>query len=160
MQHSTSTGYYLVHANIAHAKGPLDAPVMAGFVSQADEVNSLAERTPGFVAAQPKLPDEGTVYKDPFLLNVSLWESVESLDAFTHQGKHAEALERRAEWFVQDPTKPAYVLYWIPKGQLPTERDIKGRLDHLARHGPTPYAFTFAQRFTASEAAAFQPAVP
>ena len=106
----------------------------------------------GQKAAQPKLPDEGAVYVAPFLLNVSIWESLEGLETFTHQGKHATALEQRAQWFVQDGTQPTYVLYWIPKGHVVTEKDIKERLDHLGKHGPTPYAFTFEQPFTRSQA--------
>jgi hypothetical protein len=119
---------------------------MADFVAQVEEINSLARSTAGFVA-QPTLPDEGAVYAAPRLLNVSMWESVESLDAFTHQGKHAAALERRSEWFEQAEASPNYVLYWVPKGHIVTEREIKERLDHLAQHGPTPYAFTFKQPF-------------
>ena len=65
------------------------------------------------------------------MLNVSLWESVESLDAFTHQGKHALALQRREQWFDQGGTSPRYVLYWIPKGHVVTENEVKERLEHL-----------------------------
>src|SRR5947208_15596801 len=100
MRPSGTSDYHLVHANVAHARAPLDSPVMAGFVAQVEEVNALARSAPGFVA-QPTPPDEGTVYKAPFLLNVSVWESLESLDTFTYQGKHASALERRGEWFIQ-----------------------------------------------------------
>ena len=101
---STSV-YHLVHANVAHARAPLDSPVMAGFVAQVEEINALARQAAGFVA-QPRLPDEGAIYTGPFLLNVSIWESLESLDVFTHQGKHASALERRGEWFAQPGTNP------------------------------------------------------
>ena len=145
---------FLVHANVAHARGPLDSPVMADFVSQVEEMNALAHRAAGFVA-QPKLPDEGAVYSAPLLLNVSVWESVETLDAFTHQGKHALTLEQRAKWFVQADTKPAYVLFWVPKGHTVTEKEIKDRLDYLGKHGATPYAFTFERRFTTTQAAEY-----
>src|SRR5262249_33455004 len=111
-----------------------------------EEINSLARRAPGFVA-QPSLPDEGAIFAAPFLLNVSIWEDIESLDAFTHQGKHAEALERRGEWFHQGQTNPTYVLFWILSGHVVTEKEIQERLDHLDKHGATPYAFTFARRF-------------
>jgi catechol 2,3-dioxygenase-like lactoylglutathione lyase family enzyme len=144
-------GYHLVHANVAHAKGPLDSPVMTGFISQVDEINSLARRAMGFVA-QPQLPDEGDVYRAPFLVNVSVWESVESLDAFTHQGEHGAMLERRGEWFRQQKAGPAYVLYWVSEGHVVTEKEVKERLDHLANYGPTPYAFTFEHRITAAQA--------
>jgi hypothetical protein len=119
---------------------------MADFVAQVEEINALARRAAGFVA-QPALPDEGAVYTAPLLLNVSIWESVESLDAFTHQGKHAAALERRAEWFEQAGASPNYVLYWIPEGHTVTEKEVKERLDHLAKFGPAPDAFTFRQPF-------------
>ena len=146
MNQSKRSEYHLVHANVAHARAPLDSALMAGFVSQVDEINSRARATTGFVA-MPTLLDAGTVYSTPFLLNVSIWESIESLDAFTHQGKHATALERRGEWFEKHSAKPSYVLYWIPKGHIVTEKEIKERLDHLGKHGATPYAFTFKQPF-------------
>ena len=138
--------FHLVHANVAHAKGPLDSPLMTSFVAQVEEINSLARAALGFVS-QPTLPDEGSIYTAPFLLNVSVWESVETLDAFTHQGKHAQALERRGEWFEQSGTRPTYVLYWVPKGHTITENEVKDRLDFLARHGPSPYAFMFEKPF-------------
>jgi catechol 2,3-dioxygenase-like lactoylglutathione lyase family enzyme len=143
--------YHLVHANVARARGPLDSPVMAGFVSQVEEINALARGAAGFVA-QPRLPDEGGVYSASFLVNVSVLESVESLDAFTHEGKHATMLERRGEWFHPPTAGSTYVLYWLPKGHVVTEKEVKERLDHLGRYGPTPYAFTFAHRFTAAQA--------
>ena len=149
--------YRLVHANVARAKAPLDSPLMAEFVSLVDEINALARRAPGFVA-QPTPPDDGSVFRAPLLLNVSIWESIEQLDAFTHEGKHAEALERRAEWFDQGGTDPKYVLFWMPATDAVTEREVRRRLDHLREHGPTPYAFTFDRRFTAQEAREFVPA--
>jgi Domain of unknown function (DUF3291) len=35
--------------NIGHIKAPLESEVMAGFVGRLDEINALAERSPGFV---------------------------------------------------------------------------------------------------------------
>jgi hypothetical protein len=146
MSPSSAGAYHLVHANVARARAPLDSPLMASFVAQVEEINALARHAAGFVA-QPTPSDEGAVYAAPLLLNVSVWESVESLDAFTHQGKHAEALERREEWFEQAGTRPNYVLYWVLEGHIVTEKEIEQRLDHLAKYGPTPYAFTFKGLF-------------
>src|SRR5262249_34687764 len=112
MNQANTNDYHLVHANLAHARAALDSPLMAGFVAQVDEIGALARGAAGFVSV-PTPPDEGVIYKAPFLLNVSIWESVETLDAFTHQGKHAAALERRGEWFDQEEARPGYVLYWI-----------------------------------------------
>jgi hypothetical protein len=40
-------------------------------------------------------------------------------------------------------------------GHFPTEAEVKHRLDHLAAHGATPYAFTFERPFTVAEAVVF-----
>jgi len=142
------TGYKLVHANVAHARAPLDDDIMMGFTAMVDEINRLASRAPGFIS-EPTLSDEGTVYQPPFLLNVSLWNSIRNLKEFVYQGKHAMALEHREQWFFQDEFNN-YVLYWIPQGQYPTEREVKERLDSLRRNGPTAYAFTFKYPFSAT----------
>ncbi len=126
--------YYLVHANIAIMRAPLDDPIMAGFVNQVDQINAIARASRGFVS-QPATPDEGIVFTDRMLLNLSIWESVEDLDHFTHQGLHALALEQRAEWFEQS-VRPNYVLYWVPVGHIPSEAEVKQRIDHLKQHGP------------------------
>jgi len=138
--------YHLAHANIAIARAPLDDPLMAGFVARVDEIDALAAACPGYVS-QPTPPDEGTVYTGPSMLNLSIWESVEALEQFTYTGEHALMLERRAEWFHQR-AGPNYVLFWFPEGQIPSEREVQARLEHLAAYGATPYAFTFDQRFT------------
>jgi hypothetical protein len=145
--------YHLVHANVARMRAPLDNPKMAGFMARIEEIDALAQNSPGFVA-QPTPADEGAVYKDDVLLNMSIWESVESLYVFTYSGRHAQALARRAEWFEQEDG-PAYVLYWAPVGHIPTEKEIKERFDHLRRHGATPRAFTFEQRFSVKAALAY-----
>lgn len=69
---------------------------------------------------------------------------------FTYTSVHAEMLARREEWFEQSDL-PAYVLFWLPEGLIPTEKEIKVRFIHLKRHGATPHAFTFDQRFSVNE---------
>jgi hypothetical protein len=59
-------------------------------------------------------------------------------------------LERRAEWFHQH-ARPNYVLFWFPEGQVPTEREVRARIEHLAASGATPHAFTFDLRFSVQE---------
>jgi hypothetical protein len=147
--------HHLIHANVAVMRAPLSDPIMAEFLEQADEIDAIAQNSPGFVA-QPSPPDEGQVYSGRTLLNLSVWESVESLERFTRGGRHATALARRADWFKQDD-RPNYVLFWAPAGHIPTEAEVKGRLDYLTAHGPTPYAFTFDQRFTVEDGTAFRP---
>jgi hypothetical protein len=139
----------LVHANVAIPRAPLDHPMMAGFVSQVDEINDLAAQSPGFVA-HPTPVDQGEAFNCIELINLSIWESVDSLNHFTHDGQHAVALQRRAEWFEQND-RTGYVLYWAPIGHFPTKAEVKQRLGHLKQHGPTPLAFAFERQFTVDE---------
>lgn len=41
--------YYLAQINIARTLAPLDDPLMADFVAQLDEINALADSSPGFI---------------------------------------------------------------------------------------------------------------
>jgi hypothetical protein len=145
--------YQLVHANIATPRAPLEDPLMRDFVERIDEIDALAQGWPGFIA-QPMLPDERLIFSEPILVNVSTWESVENLREFTYASKHAEFLKRRTDWFIQSDL-PAYVLYWAPADQVPTEAEIKLRRDHLHWNGATPLAFTFDEPYTVDEMLAF-----
>ena len=145
--------YQIVHANIAVPRAPLDDPIMAGFVTQVDEINALAYSAPGFVA-QSEPPDAGEVFPEGILVNMSVWRSVADLERFTHHGLHALALDRRAGWFEQS-SDAGYVLYWVPAGHAPSEREVKRRIDHLKEYGPTPYAFSFGHRFTIDDMLAY-----
>jgi hypothetical protein len=84
------------------------------------------------------------------LLNLSIWESVEDLEIFTYQGVHALMLERRREWF-ESHDGPNYVLFWEMAGHIPSESEMKQGVEYLANQGPTPFAFTFDNRFTVGE---------
>jgi hypothetical protein len=42
-------GYWLAQANVAYALAPHDDPKLAGFMARLDELNALAEKSPGFV---------------------------------------------------------------------------------------------------------------
>ena len=148
------TIYHLVHANIATMRALFDDPLMADFVAMAEKIDALAHASPGFIA-QPTPPDEGAVFRKKTLLNLSIWESVERLEQFTYTGEHALALARRAEWFEQRPG-PNYVLFWLPAGEIPSEAEMKRRVDYLAIHGPTPFAFRFDRRFTVQEMLRFE----
>lgn len=149
----TSTIYHLVEADLSIPLASLDDPRMAEFVDCQDEIDVLARRWDGFIG-QPVLPDAGLIYHEPAMLNVSIWDSIENLHRFTYASKHGEMLSRRAEWFVRSD-QPTYVLYWIPAGEIPTEREVKRRFDHLCERGATPHAFTFESPFTVDEMLAF-----
>jgi hypothetical protein len=146
--------YHLIHANLAIARAPLNDPLMADFVTLGREIDALAAAAPGFIA-MPTLPDTAALYSGQAMLNVSIWQSAEALAHFTHNGKHAQALSHRLAWF-EPSCKPNYILFWIPAGEPPTEKEIKHRFDILVRRGPTPLAFTFKDSFISQDLEAFE----
>lgn len=144
--------FQLAHINVARMRGGWDDPVMAGFVAQLGTVNAIAEASPGFVW-RLQLEDDAAaarrVFGDPqVLFNVSTWESVEALRAFSYAGTHLAALRDRQQWFAR-PESAHLALWWVPAGHRPTLEEGRDRLVCLDRRGPTPEAFTFQQPFPA-----------
>ena len=42
-------GWEIAQLNVGRAVAPMDAPPMADFMARLDDINALAERSPGFV---------------------------------------------------------------------------------------------------------------
>jgi len=145
-------GFHLAQFNIGRIRGPIDGPVMEGFVSQLAHINALAEATPGFVWRLQTAEGDATAlrpYDDPMMLvNMSVWESLEALHGYVYQSPHVGPLRERKSWF-ETPTEAILVLWWIPAGHIPTVEEAKERLAHLRQHGPTAHAFTFRHAFPA-----------
>jgi hypothetical protein len=141
---------HLAQANIAGLKAPLDSPELQDFVARLDEINTLADRSPGFVWRLQGTAGNAT-YLRPFedervIFNMSVWEDVESLKAYVYDSAHREVLRRRADWFTR--MEGAYVaLWWIPVGHIPSIAEAKERLAHLEAHGPSEQSFTFQRPF-------------
>jgi heme-degrading monooxygenase HmoA len=146
---------HLVQYNIGRLTAPLDSPQLKDFVDNLAEINGLAERSPGYVW---RLTDDGGVaatglrpYEPDVIVNLSVWESLEHLRAFTYRTVHLSFLRRRREFF--RPYPGAYqVLWWIPAGSRPTVAEAMRRLALLESGGPGPAAFTFRQPFPAGDA--------
>lgn len=155
--------YHLAEVNLALMRAPLDDPIMADFVAWLEEINALAESSTGFVWRLKTEEGDATslrVFENEYIIvNMSVWESVETLYQYAYYSKHVEAFRRRGEWFERMET-PILVMWWIPAGTLPTVQDAKAKLEMLQKHGATPQAFTFKQQFTVAEMlAAEQPAL-
>lgn len=144
--------YHLAQVNLARLKAPLTDPALAGFVARLDEINALADASPGFVWRLQTPAGNATnlrPYADErILVNMSVWETLAALRAYVFQGAHAEVLRQRQGWF--EKFGQAYTaLWWVPAGHRPGLPEAKDRLDHLTQCGPSPYAFTFRQPFPA-----------
>ena len=143
-------GYHLAQINISRLLAPLDDPQIAGFVSQLDEINALADDAAGFVWRLQSSSGNATdiAYNDdPFVIvNMSVWESVEALRNFVYKSEHIRVFRDRANWF-EKAAKPNYCLWWIPIGHIPSVAEGRERLEHYQANGATPYSFWFSQQF-------------
>lgn len=138
--------YQLAQINIARLIAPLDDPRIEEFVNQLDQINALAEQSPGFVW---RLKDESNnateinPYDDPLIIvNMSVWQSPEALMQFTYRSSHVEVFRNRKKWFL--PLRQSHLaLWWITQGNYPSAEDGKARLDYLDKYGESIEAFTF-----------------
>jgi Domain of unknown function (DUF3291) len=144
--------YQLAQINIARLIAPIDDPKIAEFVSQLDSINALADHSPGFVWRLQSNSGNATdiAYNDdPFIIvNMSVWESLESLRNFAYRSDHVRVFRDRAKWF-EKMDKPNYCLWWVPGGHHPSVAEGRERLEHYQKYGSTPHAFWFSQHFPA-----------
>ena len=122
-------------------------PANRDFVAALDAVNARADGQPGFIWRLVGDGGDATdvrAFDDPdTLVNLSVWTDADALRAFVYgDALHRAIMMRRREWF--DRIETYLALWWIPVGVTPTPEDGRARLEHLARHGPTPHAFGFA----------------
>jgi hypothetical protein len=141
--------WHLAQVNIAFPHGPMDSEVMDGFVAALEPINALADGAPGFVWRLQDDDGDATAIRpfddDRLMINMSLWESADSLWDFVYDSDHLGVMRQRREWFTRMDLY--MVLWWVPAGERPTTDDAKDRLEHLRANGPTPHAFTFKRRF-------------
>ena len=159
--------FHLAQVNIARMKGPLESEVMAGFVARLEEINSLADRSPGFVWRLQTDAGDATYLRpyddDRILFNLSVWQTVDALKDYVYRTAHAELLRERRSWF-EHFAGVAIALWWVPAGHLPSVDEAKQRLAYLEEHGPSHFAFSFKTVHPPDEAflsnldwSAFQP---
>ncbi len=142
--------FHLAQLNIGRVRAPLEDPIMKGFVDRLEDLNALADASPGFVWRLQTSAGNATYFRpypedDRLLMNMSVWESVEALRRYVYKSGHAEMLKQRHEWF--EPVRVYLALWWVPAGHRPGIDEAKQRLAHLEAHGPTQFAFTFKTVF-------------
>jgi len=123
---------------------------MRGFMEKLDEINALAETSPGFVwrlkseagnATDIQVSDDAQ-----FIVNLSVWEDVDSLFDYVYRTAHTKVMAQRRQWFERSE-KPHMVMWWVNAGHRPDPQEGLDLLDLLYAEGPSPRAFTFKQRF-------------
>jgi uncharacterized protein DUF3291 len=154
------TRWWLAQVNVAHMRAPLEDPLMAGFRSQLERINALADRSPGFVwRLQSEAGDATSIraYDDPLVLfNMSVWESLEALHAYVYKSDHVGPLRGRRAWF-HLPQVATLALWWVQEGHRPSVGEGVAKLELLRARGTTAAAFSFRYPFPAPGAAPREP---
>lgn len=142
------SAHHLAQINIGRLLHPIDHPAIAAFVRELDSINALAESSPGYIwrLKSPEGNATDIAYNDdPFVIvNMSVWDSIESLKNYVYHSRHLEIFKQRASWF-EKMSKPHYCLWWIPSGHTPTVVEARERLEHYQQHGSTPHSFWFSE---------------
>ena len=144
------SSYHLAQFNIGRMLAPKGDPEVAGFFDALDEINALADHSPGFVWRLQTDAGNATdihAYEDELLLlNLSVWDSIAALEAYVLRSDHFGYLRRRSEWFERSK-EPTTCMWWIPAGHVPTIDEANKALETLRDNGPTEASFTFRKRF-------------
>ena len=148
--------FQLAEINIARMKGVnINDPIMQEFVENLERVNSIAEASEGFVW---RLKDENNnaTSMNPYddeqvIINVSVWESFETLEHVMYQTFHSDFLKRRKEWFQNFGTAHT-AMWWIPAGKFPTLQEAVDQLDYLQKNGASEKVFDFRNKLPAPKA--------
>ncbi len=138
--------YHIAQLNIGKLLHPMEHPAIAGFKDNLEQINRLAERSQGFIW---RLKDDSgnathiQVFHDPLIIvNMSVWESVETLQSFVYLTEHKKFIQKRHLWFEKLST-PYMAIWWISEGHIPSLEEALDRLNHLIKEGESEYAFTF-----------------
>jgi Domain of unknown function (DUF3291) len=147
--------HQLAQVNVARLLEPYDSPRLADFVAALDEVNASADAAPGFVwrlqteegnATSIRAFEFDVAESAGVIVNMSVWESVEALSDWVYGSDHRSVLVRRRQWF-ERMSDATLALWWVPEGHVPSTQEAELRVQHLRQRGPTPYAFTFKDRY-------------
>ncbi|MEM6485448.1 MAG: DUF3291 domain-containing protein [Pseudomonadota bacterium] len=144
--------WHVAQINVGTIKYPTEDPRMQGFMSRLDEINAIADTTPGFVwrlqSESGNATDIDVGGPALFIANMSVWESVEVLFDYVYRTTHRDLMVKRRGWF-EKPSSIYQALWWIPAGHVPSVEEGLRRIELLKKRGPTPDAFTFKSRYPA-----------
>ena len=131
--------------NVAQMKHPKDAPEMQSFFNAVPHVQRLAESSPGFIWRELN-EDDPTIGKRlgaDFIVNLSAWESLDSLYAFVFSQSHRQIMMARDHWFTH-VGKALSVVWFANDAPYPSWDQAIDRLEMLWQNGPTRDAFDYS----------------
>lgn len=129
--------------NLADMKYPRSDPRMNGFFDNVDRMNTLAEKSAGFVwRLIEERNDERRAAQvaGSTLTTLSVWESPEHLGDYVFNTIHVQFYMRRHEWF-EVIERQHFVLFPVTAPNWPSEAQAIERLEHFQEHGSTDFSF-------------------
>lgn len=154
--------YNLAQVNIGRVRAPIDDPMLASFVARLEDINALADATPGFVWRLQTDAGDATAFRpyedDRILVNLSVWEGPEQLRQFVYRSAHVDVMRQRKAWFERFDGM-YYALWWVPAGHTPSIDEAKERLEHLRVHGESAHSFSFAKVFPSPDSPDSSPSI-
>jgi len=94
--------------------------------------------------------DDATSFKpyndEQVIINISVWDSIESLKDFVFKTFHSDFLKRRKEWF-KSYGKIQVAMWWIQEGEIPTIEEAVDKLEYLQKNVPSEMVFDFKNIF-------------
>ncbi|HZN98177.1 MAG TPA: DUF3291 domain-containing protein [Gemmatimonadales bacterium] len=129
----SGVAWHLAQVNIGRARGAITDPVMQGFVAKLDEINALAEQTPGFVWRLQTEDGDATAIRpygdERIMINMSVWADLEALRGYVFRSAHAAVMRQRREWF--ERFEGVFQQAFDPEGHpFVRERHLGRRLSH------------------------------
>jgi hypothetical protein len=139
----------IAQLNVARFRKAKADPANQAFMDALDHVNAQADVADGFIwrlvgegDANDATAIEAVAGDADFIVNLSVWRDVPTLEAFAYrQADHRAVLAKRSEWFLS--VEPSLALWEVPDGHIPTVAEALDKLAQLGREGPSAAVFTF-----------------
>ena len=131
--------------NFARLRRPIEDTSNKGFLDGSAVINRLTQRSAGFVWVYESTGPAGTmaqpIWNDPLIaINLSVWQSLSTLEYFVYNTLHKSYLQRKATWF-EETEGPNMVLWWVERDHRPTVDEALDRLAMLKSDGANARAF-------------------
>tara|TARA_B110000503_G_C6993585_1_gene348434 strand:+ start:363 stop:827 length:465 start_codon:yes stop_codon:yes gene_type:complete len=131
--------------NIVQTKFSRESSEMTSFFSLMPEINSIAEKSAGFLWRQ-HTEDESLIAArlgHNFIANLSSWQSIDSLYEFVFCPPHQHIMMARDRWFSHTGKAPTVIWDIKPDQPRPSWSDAIDRLEHLWSEGASEWAYDF-----------------
>ena len=158
MTNLSSDNAHLAELNLGVLRYDWDDPRIADFANGIAPVMALADRADGFIwrmsdddMDKEQRDPNGALGGNPRVAStLSVWRDAASLEDFVLNTVHRQFYERRAEWYDLAKHGVRFVMWWVPKGHIPTIKEGVARFRYFEEHGDSDHAFGWAHLKDAS----------